>query len=66
VSKRLLHGVADATGWRLPAEPLEEMLATHVAGHLVRIAVRHGILAVPDARQGAQIVESVNRIAQHM
>jgi site-specific DNA recombinase len=66
VSNRLLHGVADATGWRLPAEPLEEMLATHVAAHLARSADRNGILAVPDARQGAQIVESVNRIAKHM
>ncbi len=66
VSNRLLHGVADATGWRLPAEPLEKMLATHVAAHLKRLADRYGILAVPDARQGAQIVESVNRIAQHI
>jgi site-specific DNA recombinase len=66
VSNRLLHGVADASGWRLPAEPLEEMLASHVAAHLARLADRHGILAVPDARQGANIVESVNRIAQHI
>jgi site-specific DNA recombinase len=49
VSNRILHGVADATGWRLPAEPLEEMLATHVAVHLAQSADRHGILAVPDA-----------------
>lgn len=66
VSNRLLRGVADATGWRLPAELLEEMVATHVAAHLLRLADMHGILAVPDARQGALILEKVNRIAQHM
>lgn len=66
VSNRLLHGAVDATGWRLPAKALEEFLATHIATQLVRLAERHGVLTVPDARQGAEIVESANRIAERL
>jgi site-specific DNA recombinase len=66
VSNRLLHGAVDATGWRLPAKALEEFLATHTATHLVRLADRHGVLMVPDARQGVEILGNANRIAERL
>lgn len=54
-SHRLIAGGTDPTGWRLPAEALESTVRRLVAAHLREMAMRHGLLAAPDAVDAATL-----------
>jgi site-specific DNA recombinase len=55
VSNRLISGGTDASGWRLPAVPLEQEIARQIGLHLRSAAERHGIQAEVDARTAPEI-----------
>ncbi len=65
VSHRLIAGGTDPTGWRLPAEALEVTLQRLLAAHLREVAMQHGLLAAPDAKDAmAQAQRGVDLAAQ--
>lgn len=55
VSNRLIAGGTDPSGWRLPAEALEDCLRHMIVQHLRRAAETHRILTHPDATLAADL-----------
>jgi len=49
VSNRLLKGIRDATGWRLPAPALETAVQDIIVEHIKDSAIHHQILDIPKA-----------------
>ncbi len=63
ISNRLIAGGTDPTGWRLPAVPLEQEIARHIAAHLRTAAAQHRVLAVADARTALALGDKVTAVA---
>ena len=55
VSNRLISGGPDSSGWRLPAQHLEAVVAKAIVDHLDQHAARQTILAAPDVRRAGEI-----------
>lgn len=53
VSHRLLRHGPDVTGWRLPADKLEDVVRSGIANHLDHLALDQRIVAAPDLRASA-------------
>ncbi|MFZ1661275.1 MAG: recombinase family protein [Paracoccaceae bacterium] len=51
VSNRLLRGVVDPSGWRLPAPKLEAAIRAIIADHIAAKARTHSLLSAPDLRE---------------
>ncbi|MCF1710356.1 recombinase family protein [Tabrizicola sp. J26] len=64
VSRRLVTGGADPTGWRIPARALEAALAGMVLGHLREMAQSHRLLDEPDILVADRMVAEVATLAQ--
>ncbi len=66
ISNRLIAGGTDPSGWRLPSDALEACLRQIIAGHLRRSAEGHLLLAEPDARGAADLVQRAMTLAERI
>ena len=66
VSNRLIAGGIDSSGWRLPAEALEEALRQIVALHLRQAAAGHSVLAAPDASGAEELAQRAAGLAERI
>ena len=64
VSKRLIAGGPDPTGWRLPAQALETSVASLIADHLKSAASERRLLASPDLREDEALQRAADNLAQ--
>lgn len=66
VSHRLIAGGADPSGWRLPADALEDHLHRITVTHLRRSADRHDLLSDPDATAAADLAKRAVALADRI
>jgi site-specific DNA recombinase len=64
VSRRLILGKPDPTGWRLPAEAFEQAVLDTLRQHLHARAARHDLMLTPDANQANRIAASLLGLSQ--
>jgi DNA invertase Pin-like site-specific DNA recombinase len=63
ISNRLVSGGPDPSGWRLPAEALEQAVARAISDHLAEHAARHMVHNDHEAIRSARASDAVNRLA---
>ena len=66
VSNRLISGGPDPSGWRLPAETLEQAIADIIARHVSDLARSHRIYTVPDVQIGDAVCARARDLAQRL
>lgn len=66
VSNRLVSGETDPSGWRLPANALEQAVADATAGHIAKLAHDHRICAKPDLQRNDAIKAKARRLASRL
>lgn len=66
VSNRLISGGADPTGWRLPANDLEECVTKLIADHLLDHARRHDVLTGTDAAISTNASKALEALADNL
>jgi DNA invertase Pin-like site-specific DNA recombinase len=64
VSRRLMLGKSDPTGWRLPAEAFEQTVLDALRQHLRARGTRHDLTLMPDASQADRVAAELQRLAQ--
>jgi site-specific DNA recombinase len=63
VSRRLILGKTDPTGWRLPAKALEQTALETLRRHLRACANHHDLVRAPDASQADQIAAALQEVS---
>ena len=66
VSNRLISGGPDPSGWRLPAETLEQAIADIIARHVSDLARSHRICTEPDVQIGDAVCARARDLAQRL
>jgi hypothetical protein len=66
VSHRLIAKGTDPTGWRLPAQQLETIVAEAIADHLDTATSRHQILATPDLRGNPDVAGEARTLVRSL
>jgi site-specific DNA recombinase len=64
VSRRLILGTPDPTGWRLPAQAFEQVVLDALRQHLRARAARHDLTMLPDACLAMRIAASLLGLSQ--